>query len=97
MLPPGKVRKRNGVSKIDTLVVRYTPFPNPPLTGAKSIAMQQEFDCRRGRYRVVAYTAFSGWGLTGEEVAKHLEGISDQWFFVRPQTVDSAIMREACG
>lgn len=89
-IDPSTIRKAGQYRKVWALI----NFREQASTGVYSTRTHQQYDCKRGRYRILKRDSFSEWMAGGRIVAS--PGGPEEWASIAPGTVAQAIFRKVC-
>jgi hypothetical protein len=87
---PSTIRKAGQYRRVWALI----NFREKAAPGAYSTRTHQQYDCKRGRYRILRRDSFSEWMAGGRNVASL--AAPEKWDSIAPGTVAQAIFRKVC-
>ena len=89
---PASIRKSEDLKEVSVFVLSNYVFQTT--SGEKSVLVRQRLDCRRGRYKILAFKSFSKTNAKGKMIISN--GVSKGWLYIVPRTPDSVLQRIVC-
>jgi hypothetical protein len=89
-IDPSTIRKAGQYRRVWALI----NFRKQAPLGVYSARTHQQYDCKRGRFRILKRDSFSEWMADGRNVASLAR--PEKWDYIAPGTVAQAIFRKVC-
>ena len=89
---PASLRKSTDLREANVFVLSNYLFQTN--SGEKSVLVRQRLDCKRGRYKILAFKSFSKRNAKGKMIISN--GVSKGWLYIVPRTPDSILQKIVC-